>query len=461
MAKTPQRPTVLTRKQLVGLEREKYLNRLLLIGTGLIVSLVLGLVAWTWLFEVFIHPNQVVAVVEEVEIKGREFQLRARLNRRFLIDSYMQTYNEFVELQQIFGDDPTFQQQYYTALVQISLQLDPQAGGEAAVNQLVDERLLELEAGELGIRITDEQIDADLREIFAFFPDGSPTPPVFPTQAATSTLSPAQYALVSQTPTASITPTASSTPTPSNTPEASSTSAPETDTAATDSPVATLVATLPPIGSPAPTLSPTPYTLEGYQQRLSDFYSGFQSELQISQEEIRGFISATLLREAIKDHVTKNLPRTQEQVWARHILVETQEEAIDVRSRLDSGEDWTALAAEVSIDESNKGAGGDLGWFPAEAMLEPFASAAFALSVGQISEPVQTEFGWHVIQVLGHEDRPLDQNGYDRLREQKMSEYIQGLREQYAWEIFDTWQAMSPDEPDIPAEYRLQQGSQQ
>ncbi|HLE74316.1 MAG TPA: hypothetical protein VI688_08730, partial [Anaerolineales bacterium] len=158
MAKTPQRPTVLTRKQLVGLEREKYLNRLLLIGTGLIVALVLGLVAWTWLLELFIHPNQVVAVVEEVEIKGREFQLRARLNRRFLIDSYMQTYNEFVELQQIFGDDPTFQQQYYTALVQISLQLDPQAGGEAAVNQLVDERLLELEAGELGIRITDEQI---------------------------------------------------------------------------------------------------------------------------------------------------------------------------------------------------------------------------------------------------------------------------------------------------------------
>src|SRR3990170_6637344 len=155
MAKTPQRPTVLTRKQLVGLEREQYLNRLLLIGTGLIVALVLGLVAWTWALDALIHPNQTVAIVEGTEIKGHEFQDRARLNRRFLIDSYVQTYQEFLDYQPFFGDDPSFQQQYYTALVQITLQLDPIAGGEAAINQLVDEQLLQLEAVEMGIEISD------------------------------------------------------------------------------------------------------------------------------------------------------------------------------------------------------------------------------------------------------------------------------------------------------------------
>ncbi|MEX1143444.1 MAG: peptidylprolyl isomerase [Anaerolineales bacterium] len=447
MAKTPQRPTVLTRKQLVGLEREQYLNRLLLIGTGLIVALVLGLVAWTWALEALIHPNQNVAIVEGTEIKGHEFQARARLNRRFLIDSYVQTYQEFLDYQPFFGDDPGFQQQYYTALVQITLQLDPIAGGEAAINQLVDEKLLELEAGEMEIEISAEQVENDLRTILGFFPDGSPTPPVIPTVASTSTLSPAQYAIVSPTPTASVTPTASSTS------EASATPAEQTGTAEV---TATAVATNPPAVSPTPTLSPTPYTLEGYQTLLADFYTGYQSDLGMGQEDIRDFIRATLLREAIRDQITADLPRTQEQVWARHILMPTEEEAQAVLDRLDGGEDWNDLAAELSTDESNAALGGDLGWFPMEAMVDPFGTVAFGLSIGEISEPVQTEFGWHIIQVLGHENRPLDQNGYEQLREQKMTEYIQSLREKYSWEIFDSWQAMAPDEPQIPPQFRLQ-----
>jgi parvulin-like peptidyl-prolyl isomerase len=391
-----------------------------------------------------------VAIVEGTEIKGHEFQDRARLNRRFLIDSYVQTYQEFLDYQPFFGDDPSFQQQYYTALVQITLQLDPIAGGEAAINQLVDEQLLELEAVEMEIEISDEQVENDLRTILGFFPDGSPTPPVIPTAASTSTLSPAQYAIVSPTPTASVTPTASSTS------EASATPAEITGTAEVTATAATAAATNPPEESPTPTLSPTPYTLEGYQSLLADFYTGYQSDLGISQDEIRDFIRATLLREAIKDLIAADLPRTQEQVWARHILVYTEEEAQVVAHRLDVGDDWSDLAAELSIDESNAALGGDLGWFPMGAMVDPFGTVAFGLSIGEISEPVQTEFGWHIIQVLGHEDRPLDQNGYEQLREQKMTEYLQGLREKYSWEIFDAWQAMAPDEPQIPAQFRLQ-----
>ncbi len=450
MAKTPQRPTILTRKQLVGLEREQYLSRLLLIGTGLVVALVIGLVVWTWALEAFIHPNQTVAIVEGTEIKGREFQVRARLNRRFLVDNYLQTFNDYLAYQQIFGDDPTFQQQYYNSLLQFTLQLDPQSSGEQAINQLVDEKLLELEARDLGIVITEEQIEADLRGILGFFPDGSPTPPVIPTQAATSTLSSTQYALISPTPTASVTPTASSTP------EASATPSGETPTVEATAPANTPVATLPAVESPTATLSPTPYTMEGYQQLLTEFYAGYQADLDVSREEIRGFLYATLLREAIKDRITADLPHTQEQVWARHILVATEEEAIDLLARLESGEDWTSITAEVSLDESNKTLGGDLGWFPADAMVDPFGAVAFGLSVGETSEPVQTEFGWHIIQVLGHEDRPVDAVAYEQLREQKMTEYIQGLREKYTWEIFDTWQAMAPDEPQIPAQARLQ-----
>ena len=158
----------------------------------------------------------------------------------------------------------------------------------------------------------------------------------------------------------------------------------------------------------------------------------------------------------MKSKLTADLPRTQEQVWARHILVSTEEEAQAVLDRLVGGEDWNDLAAELSTDESNAALGGDLGWFPMEAMVDPFGTVAFGLSIGEISEPVHTEFGWHIIQVLGHEDRPLDQNGYEQLREQKMTEYIQSLREKYSWEVFDSWQAMAPDEPQIPPQFRLQ-----
>ncbi|HEY4717689.1 MAG TPA: peptidylprolyl isomerase [Anaerolineales bacterium] len=449
MAKTPTNPRILTRKQLVGLQRERYLNRLLLIGTGIVVALVLGLVGWTWAVDAIIYPNQTVAVVEGMEIKGREFITRARLSRRFLVESYLQTFDEYLTYQQFFGDDPSFQQQYSNSLFQILVQLDPQVVGETTINQLVDEKLLALEAQSLGIEVSDEQIDADLREILGYFPEGTPTPLEFPTTAATSTLSETQYALVSPTPTASITPTASTTP------EASSTSEEPASTAQATQ-FSTPVASATPVASPTATLSPTPYTLEGYEQALSSFYESYQADVRMTQQDIRAFIYNTLLREAIKDYITADLPRSQEQVWARHILVASEEEAIQVLDGLDQGEDWAALAAEVSLDESNKGFGGDLGWFPIDAMVDPFGTVAFDLSIGELSDPVETDFGWHIIQVLGHEDRPLDQAAYEQLREQKMTEFVQGLREKYAWEIFDNWQAMSPDEPDIPPQYRVQ-----
>jgi len=86
------------------------------------------------------------------------------------------------------------------------------------------------------------------------------------------------------------------------------------------------------------------------------------------------------------------------QIRARHILVETEEEAKEIVNMLKSKADFAELAMERSLDTGSGARGGELGFFSKEMMVGEFADAAFKLSVNQISAPVKTEFGWHVIQ---------------------------------------------------------------
>ncbi|WP_051608977.1 peptidylprolyl isomerase [Fodinicurvata fenggangensis] len=88
----------------------------------------------------------------------------------------------------------------------------------------------------------------------------------------------------------------------------------------------------------------------------------------------------------------------KKEVQARHILVEEKEQAEELIAELDAGADFAALADEHSMDEGTEG--GDLGYFTQDRMVEPFADAAFEMESGSYSkEPVETEFGWHVIKV--------------------------------------------------------------
>lgn len=95
--------------------------------------------------------------------------------------------------------------------------------------------------------------------------------------------------------------------------------------------------------------------------------------------------------------------KPQDEVKARHILVSGEEEANELIKQLKAGGDFAKLAQEKSKDTGSAKQGGDLGYFPREAMVKPFADAAFAMKDGDVSDkPVKTEFGWHVIKVEGH-----------------------------------------------------------
>ncbi|MEM3143443.1 MAG: peptidylprolyl isomerase [Candidatus Nitrosotenuis sp.] len=89
-----------------------------------------------------------------------------------------------------------------------------------------------------------------------------------------------------------------------------------------------------------------------------------------------------------------------EKIKCAHILVEKQSQAIAILERLKKGEKFAELAKELSTDRGSGKRGGDLGYFGRGMMVKPFEAAAFKLSIGQISEPIKTEFGYHIIKRL-------------------------------------------------------------
>lgn len=117
------------------------------------------------------------------------------------------------------------------------------------------------------------------------------------------------------------------------------------------------------------------------------------------QEKIEPYVNDEAVAEAYNNQVV-NGPKATE-VNARHILVETEDEAKAIIEALEGGADFAELATEKSTGPSSVN-GGDLGYFGESDMVPAFGTVAFALEVGEISAPVQTQFGWHVIKL---EDR--------------------------------------------------------
>jgi peptidyl-prolyl cis-trans isomerase C len=153
-------------------------------------------------------------------------------------------------------------------------------------------------------------------------------------------------------------------------------------------------------------------------------------------------ITEAKIKERYDELASKFKP--QDEVRARHILVKSESEANDVIKQLKAGGDFAKLAEEKSTDKGSAKQGGDLGYFVHDAMVKPFADAAFAMKPGQVSDkPVKTEFGWHVIKV---EDKrksappPLSEvhdQIANRLGQEMTDELVKGLEAKAKIEKFN------------------------
>jgi parvulin-like peptidyl-prolyl isomerase len=148
----------------------------------------------------------------------------------------------------------------------------------------------------------------------------------------------------------------------------------------------------------------------------------------LTREAFKVQLQRQLLSAAFQEHLVGSLPLAVEQVHARHILLMSEAEAMDILLRLRSGEDFGTLAKQYSQDKASSELGGDLGFFPRNVMPAELEAVAFALAPGQISGIVQTDFGYHIVEVV--EKDPAREVPEEMLATWRQNHFLQWLEAQ-------------------------------
>jgi parvulin-like peptidyl-prolyl isomerase len=157
----------------------------------------------------------------------------------------------------------------------------------------------------------------------------------------------------------------------------------------------------------------------------------FLAQNNIAPEDYPQQVRLTLLTEQLNAQITADLPTSGPQVRARHILVADEATAQDILTRLENGEDFTALAEQYSLDPSNREAGGDLGWISPGDLLQPeVENMIFSLpSNSRAPAPVRSILGYHIIETIAREEnRPLDAQHLAELRQTAWEEWLNQQR---------------------------------
>ncbi len=411
-----------TRKQIRISRREQYQRRQV-IGVTIFIGVVVAALLGYGLFDQFVlSPRRAVARVGQLELTYSDLDKAVRFQRVQLLIQYGQLLS--------FGQFAGGQQQVQDQLAQLESRLHASNAlvlSRTILDGLIEEELARVEAEKLGIEVSEADVDERLEQFFGYFPNGTPTPIPSPT------LLPSPTATDGPTPTldAEITPTEEEPPNPD------------------------------PTASPQPTA--TEYTQAAYETEYDEYIDSLTRDAKMTEEDVRGIFRAALINEKVREAIITDVPTEEENVNARHILLtlDNLELAVEVLARALEGDDFAALAAEFSADESNASTGGDLGWFPRGWMVPPFEAAAFDNEVDVVPHLVESAFGYHIIEILGKEFRPIDESQVEQQSSAAYREWLFNLRSNSDVEIFTWWEDRAPAAPDLAAFVLRLQSTQQ
>ncbi len=453
-------PKIITKKHLARAERERKQTRILIYGTIAVIAIVILTLGYGILDAKVLRQNRAIAQVGNTSIPATEFRAQTILERIQSIQQY--NYDQtLIQYAQMFGDYTTYLQAYYDSQNIQNKMADDATFAESKLESMIQDVVIAQQAEKLTppISVSEAEIDDALKSSFGFYPNGTPTAEPTSTIWITPTISNTQLAILGPTRTPTVQPTAlpvtpeNSTATVVPTTEvvattegSASTSSPVATETTTSLPTETLVPTTALSGTETPTSTATLYTQEEYQKNLTSYLDQL-TQYNLTEKDIRTFIKARMLKQRVFEVITKDVAEEQEQVWARHILVSTEEAAKEVLARLSKGEDWGNIAAEVSIDTATKDDGGDLGWFPRGVMVSEFETAAFSLDIGSISEPVKSSMGYHIIQVVGHEIRPVSSRYLNQLKQKVFDDWIAQFTTDDNVKRDDLWKEFVPTQP--------------
>jgi len=386
----------LTRKQVSRREKERR-QRLILIGVAVAIGcLILAILGFGVYQELVGKPSAPVAKVNGVPLSTNIYQKRVRLER-MMLDANI----EMMRTQRSLYDpevDTFILSIIDQQLSQLSVQRDL-LNTESYVDGLIEEELIRQAAQEAGVSLSSQEIDRQIEQEFGYSGEEPTAVPSPSTDTITST--------------AEITPT--EVPSPS------------TDTITSTAEI-------------TPTEVPTPMTRARFEELYGDFLTNLKNGTGLTEAEYRDVVEVTLLRGKMEEYVGQQVPASEPQIRVRHILLDTEEEAQAVLQRLEDGEDFAALATEVSTDTLSAELGGDLGWIPKGKMDAAFDEVAFNLPVGEISDVVETPSGFHIILVEERDDdRELDHDILEQRRSDAFQVWLVDLEAEAEIERF--WSA--------------------
>ncbi len=457
MANPQTNKRIKTKKHLAREQREAKQIRTIISIAIVIAVIVVGLIISGIVSQLIIRPQKVIVEVDDATITVGQMESRVQYSRVQMLSA---AYN-YYEMYQIYSMYYADYAESYLSSAQnyVSQLVQPVSLATEVLDGMINDIIIRKEAAARGITVSQKEVDEAVKNMFGFFPEGTLTPTVTATILSTPTYSETQLSLVTLTSTPSATLPPTETPeisaTPTEGPTESDSELVGNDSETEEVPAETPTPELSPTITLTPTITPTPtlYTTEIFAEDLKE-YSDLYKNYNFNIDDLRYIIETQLLEEKLMALVTEDLVPFQEEVWARHILVETENEAEIIYDLLQNGGDFHELAAENSTDTSTSESGGDLGWFNDETMVAEFSDAAFSLEVGEISEPVESTYGFHIIQVLGKRENQTPAADFEVDKIEAFNKWLSEVRSaDYEVVIVEGWENYAPDKPDVPSDF--------